>query len=126
MFLFTFGKLTLVHYVYFFRFYVMCLVSLVRAYFYECLILCTHSASCFIMPSFRWPETRHDIALAKEVASRRPVKPLDWDAIASDINASFSTVEKPVELKGRGCRERMDRLLDKFKSEDARSLKRLV
>ena len=101
MFLFTFGKLTLVHYVYFFRFYVVCLVSLVRAYFYECLILCTHRESCFIMPSFRWPETRHDIALAKEVASRCPGKPLDWDAIASDLNASFSTVEKPLELKGR-------------------------
>ena len=78
------------------------------------------------MPSIRWPETRHDIALAKEVASRRPVKPLDWDAIAADLNASFSNVEKPVELKGRGCRERIDRLLDKFKSEDTRSLKRLV
>ena len=65
------------------------------------------------MPAFRWPETCHDIALAKEVVFSRPTKPINWDKIASNLNAAFSTEDKPVELKGRGCRERMDRLLAK-------------
>ena len=30
----------------------------------------------------------------------------------------------PVELKGRGCREKMDRILTKYKEEDMKALKR--
>ena len=63
------------------------------------------------MPAFRWSDTAHDIALAKEVIACRPLKPLDWDSIATRLNAVFATKEKPVELKGRGCRERLDKSL---------------
>lgn len=76
------------------------------------------------MPQFRWPDIWHDIALAKEVISKRPKKPWDWDTIAINLNAVFSKDDKPVQLKGRGCRERMNRLLEKYRSEDSRSLKR--
>ena len=38
----------------------------------------------------------------------------------------FSTPEKPVELTGRSCRERMDRVLEKYKSEESRCLKRYL
>ena len=76
------------------------------------------------MPQFRWPEMKHDVALAKEVASVRPSKPTDWEGIAGVLSVAFSTDDKPVALKGRGCRERLDRLIDKFKTEEAKSLKR--
>lgn len=78
------------------------------------------------MPQFRWPELKHDVLLAKEVAASRPSKPVDWEAIAGTLSVIFSTEEKAIDLKGRGCRERMERLLEKFKSEDSKSLKRLV
>lgn len=73
---------------------------------------------------FRWSGIQHDLALAREVASNRPQKPMDWDAIAQRLSGYFSTEDKPVELKARGCRERMDRLLLKYKQEDNQSLKR--
>ena len=76
------------------------------------------------MPQFRWPELSNDVALAREVASTRPSKSTDWENIAGVLSTQFSTEEKPVELKGRGCRERLERLLDKFKLEDSKALKR--
>ena len=75
---------------------------------------------------FRWPETRHDVDLAKEVAAYRPSKPLDWKQIAVTHSEKFSSEDKRVELKGRGCRERLERLLDKYKADDAKVLKRFV
>ena len=78
------------------------------------------------MPCFWWPETRHDLDLAKEVAACRPSKPLDWEGIAARLSKKFSTEHKPVELKGRECRVRLDRLLDKYKADDAKALKRLA
>ena len=78
------------------------------------------------MPQFRWPEITHDLSLAKEIAAMHPSKPADWETIAGVLSAAFSTEDKPVCLKGRGCRERMDRLLEKFKAEKSQSLKRLV
>ncbi|CAB4023790.1 Hypothetical predicted protein [Paramuricea clavata] len=76
------------------------------------------------MGPFRWPSIENDIALAREVAASRPEKPNDWDKIGTRLSEHFSTDGKPVELKARGCRERMDRLLSKYKQEDAKSLKR--
>ena len=76
------------------------------------------------MPQFRWPELLNDVALAREVASTRPAKSADWEKIAGTLSAQFSTEEKPVDLKGRGCRERLERLLEKFKSEESKALKR--
>ena len=75
------------------------------------------------MPGFRW-EMVHNLALAKEVASTRPEKPQDWIEVAEKMNGQFTTDDKPVLLKGRGCRERMDLLLKKFKDEDSKSLKK--
>ena len=54
------------------------------------------------MPQFLWPELRHDISLAREVASSRPSKPADWESIAGVLSSTFSTEDKPIELKGRG------------------------
>ena len=58
------------------------------------------------------------------MATNYPVKPHDWEAIAGRLSTAFSTDLTQVELKARGCRERMDRLLEKFKVEDAKALKR--
>ena len=76
------------------------------------------------MPQFRWPEVQHDIILAREAAAKRPSKLPDWEPIAKTLSSAFSTSSRPVHLKGRGCKERMDRLLAKFNSEDKQSLKR--
>ena len=76
------------------------------------------------MPQFRWREVAHDVSLAKEVAGRRPSKPCDWEVIGTRLSSLFTTSTKPVHIKGRGCKDRMDRLLDKFRSDDAQSLKR--
>ena len=76
------------------------------------------------MAPFRWPDPVHDIALAREVAAKRPQKPPDWDAIAEVLSKDFSTDDKLVELKGRACKDRMNLLITKYKAEDARSLKR--
>ena len=78
------------------------------------------------MPQFRWPDVENDIFLAREVVGRRPTKAADWEVIASTLNAAFSTPTRIVQLKGRGCRERLERLLGKFRSEESQSLKRLV
>ena len=67
------------------------------------------------MPAFRWPDIYHDISLAKEVIPKSPKKAEDWESIATCLNLAFSTEDKPVYLKGRGCRERMNRLVEKYK-----------
>ena len=59
------------------------------------------------------------------MVSTRPTKPGDWEEVATALNAAFSTPQKEVRLKGRGCRERMELLVKKYKEEDARALKRL-
>ena len=51
------------------------------------------------MPGFRW-DLKQDIALATVVVSKRPHKPVGWSDVAEDLNASFSTEDKPVQLKG--------------------------
>lgn len=79
------------------------------------------------MPNFRWPLLYHDISLAKEVNSTRPEKPSDWEVIAAKLCALFSKKDdKMISLKGRGCRERLDLLLKKYKEEDKKALKRYV
>ena len=78
------------------------------------------------MAPFRWPEMKHELALAKEVAKYFPEKPQEWDEVAKILSKAFSTNDKHVEVKGRGCREKMDRILEKYKSEDTKALKRQV
>lgn len=76
------------------------------------------------MAPFRWPEMKHELALPKEVVKYLPEKPQEWDEVAKILSNAFSTDDKPVEVKGRGCREKMDRILEKYKSEDTKALKR--
>ncbi|KAK3755168.1 hypothetical protein QZH41_010692 [Actinostola sp. cb2023] len=76
------------------------------------------------MAPFRWPSMTNDIMLATEVSSRKPKTSSEWEQVASILSLAFSTSEKPVELTGRACRERLDRLVNKYKVEDKKSLKR--
>ena len=79
------------------------------------------------MPNFRWPLLYHDISLAEEVYSTRPEKPSDWEVIAAKLSVLFSRKDdKSISLKGRGCRERLDLLIKKYKEEDKKALKRYV
>lgn len=77
---------------------------------------------------FRWAEMRYDISLAKEVAQNGPDKPSDWEKIAEDLSILFTSWGKPdaapVELKGRGCRERMERLLEKHRQSEIKAQKK--
>ena len=66
------------------------------------------------MAPFRWPTTANDLVIVTEVAARRPRFTMDWEAITKILSAVFSTEQKSIELTGRACRERMDRLLDCF------------
>ena len=78
------------------------------------------------MAPFRLPEGKHELALAREVAKYFPEKPQEWDEVAKTLSKAFCSGYKQVELKGRGCREKMDRILEKYKSEDAKALRRYV
>ena len=49
------------------------------------------------MAPFRWPNVQNDLALAKEVATRKPDAHTDWEQIASILSQAFSTTEKNVE-----------------------------
>ena len=72
------------------------------------------------MAPFRWPTSFHDICLCKEVLEKTPTSVAEWEKIAEVLSEQFSTPEKPVEVKGRGCRERLDRLLQKYRQDDKR------
>ena len=76
------------------------------------------------MAPFRWPKVENDIALLKEIVTRRPSKADEWEDIAEFLSSLFSTDNNPVVLKGRGCRERSELLIKKFKSEERKALKR--
>ena len=74
---------------------------------------------------FRWSLSQ-DIALCEEVRKTRPEKSLQWQKIADRINDAFSTEENMVDVRGRGCKERLTLLVRKYKDEDRKSLKRSV
>lgn len=76
------------------------------------------------MAPFRWPKVENDIALLKEIVARRPSKADEWEDNAEFLSSLFSTDNNPVVLKGRGCRERSELLMKKFKSEERKALKR--
>ena len=59
------------------------------------------------------------------MAAYRQSKLLDWEQIAATLSV-FSTEDKPIEQKRTGCRERLERLPDKYKADDAKALKRFV
>ena len=51
------------------------------------------------MPPFRWPSIQQDLALAREVAARKPEKTSDWDAVSLALSQAFSTDENVITLK---------------------------
>jgi hypothetical protein len=62
--------------------------------------------------------------LATEVTARNPKRPVAWESIAGILSQAFSTDEKKIDLTGRACRERMDRLITKHKEDDKISWKK--
>ena len=65
----------------------------------------------------------NELALEKEVvAPLHPEKPCEWNAIAGILSIAFSTDGKSTEIKGRGCRERIERLLQKYAQDDRKTL----
>lgn len=76
------------------------------------------------MAPFRWPTTSNDIMLATEVAARKPKSPADWETIARILSQAFSSDDKQVDLTGRACREWLERLMNKYKEEDKKLLKK--
>ena len=49
------------------------------------------------MAPFRWPEARHELALAKELAQYNSEKPDEWEAVARRLGKGFSTDSYTVE-----------------------------
>ena len=76
------------------------------------------------MAPFRWPSIENDLMLATEVAARNPKNGAEWETIACVLSKAFSTDDKSVEVTGRACRERLERLTAKYKEDDKRSLKK--
>ena len=64
------------------------------------------------MAPLRWPDIWHELALAKEVAKYFPkALRVGRTEVAKILSNAFSTGDKPI--KGRGCREKMDKILEK-------------
>ena len=76
------------------------------------------------MTPFRSSTISNDIMLATDVAVRKPKSPADWKIIAGILSQAFSSDDKRVDFTGRACRERLERLINKFKEEDKKSLKK--
>ena len=76
------------------------------------------------MAPFRWSSIHNNLALAKEVASRKPLAHQEWDELATVLSEVFSSDSNRVELKGCGCRERLARLIEKNEQDDKKSLKK--
>ena len=52
------------------------------------------------MAAFRWPDLKHDLALAKEVAKYFPEKPPEeWNEEAKILSKAFSTDDKCYEFE---------------------------
>ena len=77
---------------------------------------------------FQWPLQKQDLLLATEVASRQAIKQREFEPIASVLSVEFGklTPGKPVSLTAQACRERMERLLEKYINEDKKALKRYI
>ncbi|PFX11858.1 hypothetical protein AWC38_SpisGene24277 [Stylophora pistillata] len=74
---------------------------------------------------FRWPQ-KQDLLLDTEVASRLEIKQREFEPIANVLSVEFGklTPGKQVSPTARACRERMERLLEKYINEDEKALKR--
>ena len=80
------------------------------------------------MAPFGWPCLNCDMMMAIDILANKPEKVSEWDAIADRLSAAFSQANngKVVELKARGSKDRMERLLKKYEIDDSRSLKSFV
>ena len=65
---------------------------------------------------------KHELAVAKEVAKYFPEKPQEWDEVANILSKVFSTDDKQVEVKEGGCREKINKKLEKYKSQEAKAV----
>ena len=76
---------------------------------------------------FRWPLQKQDLLLATEVASRQAIKQSEFEPIASVLSVEFGKLT-PGKLvsTARACRERMERLLEKYINGDKKALKRYI
>ena len=64
------------------------------------------------MAPFRWPDIWQELAVAKEVAKYGPkALRVGRTEVAKIRSNAFSTGDK--QIKGRGCREKMDKILEK-------------
>ena len=75
-------------------------------------------------PPFRWPKPSQVLALVRECAKEMPEKTSDYEVIAERLSSAFSTEHQEVTIKARGAKEKMERILKKYKGEDNQSLKR--
>jgi len=81
--------------------------------------------SVYQMAPFRWKNVEHDIALCRQFTGDKPDKPSEWDELAKKLSCLFNKDgDVDVSLTGRGCREHLDLIVKKFKSEERKSLKR--
>lgn len=76
------------------------------------------------MAPFRWKKVEYDISLCKQFVGDKPDKPEKWEALASTLTEVFQKEGGLVQLTGRGCREHLMLLVKKYKSEEAKALKR--
>ena len=76
------------------------------------------------MAPFRWPEISNDLMLAREVAAKNPKSGAAWETIACLLSRAFSKDGKRIDLTGRACRDRIERLIAKHKDDDKKSLKK--
>ena len=78
----------------------------------------------FLQGSVQMAKHTNDLALAKEVACRKQQTHQDWDEIATVLSEVFSSDSNRVELKGRGCQERLVRLIENNEQDHKKSLKK--
>ena len=85
-----------------------------------------HKNGCPLRPivSFISTPTYNLFKHVAKILRPNPEKPDEWEAIAKRLGEVFSTDSNTVELKGRGCREKMDRILTKYKAEEVKDLKK--
>ena len=90
------------------------------------LMICECLNAYFVssMAPLRWPNIQNDLALAKEVAARKPQTHEDCDEVAIVLSGVFSSDSNRVDLKGHGCQERLARLIEKNEQDEKKSLKK--
>ena len=63
------------------------------------------------------------MVISGTLVSKRPQKSADWIELAEATNNLVTNKEKPLLVKGQGCKERMDLFLKKYKDVDKNAWK---